>query len=377
MTKDVCTLLEELVAIASPSGDEGAATEYVASYLKQHGVAVELLGETVLARVRLGETSGDARGPRILLNSHLDTVPVGADWTRNPLGEWDGDTLYGRGSNDAKASAASMIWALVDLAQNASSVTARGEVWMALTACEETSNEGMQRVVEREGTFDAGITGEPTGLEVVRAQSGLAVLVANWGGRSCHAAHVSRVDHDNALTKAASELANVSPYVTLDEEHELLGKSTVVASVFNAGTRHNVVPDRAEAVFDARLAPPHNAEEVATLLRSKLPTATVTVRSGRLTPVEVPSDHPVVQSALRASGRAEAIGSATMSDMALLRGTPSVKCGPGQTVRSHTTDEFVLRSEVEEGARFYRAFAVECLEALVEEDVARSQEAGA
>jgi acetylornithine deacetylase len=358
--KSVITLLEELVAIASPSGDEGAAATYVVDHLRAHGVEAEHLGETVLARVTLG--SG---GPRVLLNSHLDTVPVGEGWTRKPLGEWDGDRLYGRGSNDAKASAASMTWAVCDLARSAADIKdVSGEVWLALTACEETSNAGMHAVVEREGSFDAAVTGEPTGLEVVRSQSGLAVLVARWTGRSCHAAHVARVDHDNALAKAAAELASVTPFVTLDGEHELLGPSTVVPSVFTSGARHNVVPDLAEVVFDARIAPPHTAQEVAELLSARMPQAEVRIRSDRLVPVEAAADHPVVQAALRSAGREEAIGSATMSDMALLSGTPSVKCGPGQTVRSHTTDEFVLRSEVEAGAAFYRKFATESLKAL-------------
>lgn len=359
---DVCTLLEELVAIASPSGDEGRVTDYVVERLARHGVDVERLGETVLARLPLGPGGGARGGPRLLLNSHLDTVPVGEGWTRAPLGEWDGDRLYGRGSNDAKASAAAMLWTVCDLAERREDVA--GEVWLALTECEETTNAGMQRVVEGEGTFDAAVTGEPTGLEVVRAQSGLAVLVVTWTGRSCHAAHVARVEHDNALTKAAAELVRVAPYVVLEGEHELLGASTVVPSVFTSGTRHNVVPDLAEVVFDARLAPPHTGVEVAELLRARLPSAEVRLRSDRLAPVEVPAEHPVVRAALAASGRAQAIGSATMSDMALLAGTPSVKCGPGQTVRSHTTDEFVLRGEVEDGARFYRRFAVECLRAL-------------
>jgi len=364
-TRSVITLLEELVAIASPSGDEGSAATYVADLLRENGVEVERLGETVLAKLVLGR-AGSGHGPRVLLNSHLDTVPVGEGWTRNPLGEWDGDRLYGRGSNDAKASVAAMTWAVCDLAHAAAGADAdvSGEVWLALTACEETSNAGMQQVVDREGAFDAAVTGEPTGLEVVRAQSGLAVLVASWTGRSCHAAHVARVEHDNALAKAAAELASVTPFLTLDGEHELLGVSTVVPSVFTSGTRHNVVPDLAEVVFDARIAPPHTAEEVATLLRAKLPQAEVRIRSERLVPVDAAADHPVVLAALRCAGRERAIGSSTMSDMALLKGTPSVKCGPGQTVRSHTTDEFVLRSEAEAGAAFYRKFATESLRAL-------------
>jgi acetylornithine deacetylase len=39
--------------------------------------------------------------------------------------------------------------------------------------------------------------------------------------------------------------------------------------------------------------------------------------------------------------------------MAFLNGTPAIKCGPGRSERSHTPDEYVLASEVLDGARFY------------------------
>ena len=57
--------------------------------------------------------------------------------------------------------------------------------------------------------------------------------------------------------------------------------------------------------------------------------------------------------ALKASGKPAAIGSRTMSDMALLAGVPAVKCGPGETVRSHTPNEWVTVEELEVACRFY------------------------
>jgi acetylornithine deacetylase len=44
-----------------------------------------------------------------------------------------------------------------------------------------------------------------------------------------------------------------------------------------------------------------------------------------------------------------------MSDLVWLEGVPAIKCGPGRSERSHTPDEFVLETEVREGAAFYRA----------------------
>ena len=46
------------------------------------------------------------RGRSVMLNGHIDVVPVGAErlWTRPPFEPWiDGDRLHGRGANDMKA----------------------------------------------------------------------------------------------------------------------------------------------------------------------------------------------------------------------------------------------------------------------------------
>jgi acetylornithine deacetylase len=360
---DPAALLCELVAFASPSGREGEIGAFAAERLARGGLDVERLGDTVVARLDLGP------GPRLLLNSHLDTVPVGEGWTHPPLGDgWKEGRLYGRGANDAKASVAAMMCAMLELARARSRASAaRGEILLALTACEETTNAGMEQALARIGRPDGAVTGEPTGLEVVRAQSGLAVLRAEWSGRSCHAAHVARAPHDSALLRAVAELGSVGPYQTLGEPHPLLGPSTVTPTVMRSGERHNVVPDRAEVLFDCRLAPPQGAREAQALLERKLTSARVEIRSARLSAVETSAEHPLVLAALAASGKAKAIGSSTMSDMALLAGTPAVKCGPGETVRSHTPDEFVLRSEVEAGLAFYLAFAPAALSALAAE----------
>ena len=351
-------LVLELVRIPSVSGDEAACATFARDWFAERAIDVELVGNSVLACVELG------RGPRVLLNSHLDTVPAGPSWTRDPYdARWQDGRLFGLGANDAKASAAGMMLALAALAERRD---AHGTAWVALCACEETTNAGMRDVLERIGRPDAGITGEPTGLEVVRAQSGLAVLVARWLGKSCHAAHVARVEHDNALLAAARDLAEFPAALILEGEHALLGPSTIAATVLHAGDRHNRVPDAAELLLDARLAPPHDARECVERLRAMLPHAELSVRSDRLKPVETAADHPLVRAALAAAGKEAPIGSSTMSDMALLAGIPAVKCGPGETARSHTPDEFVLRTEVDAGAAFYTRVLPAALAALTE-----------
>lgn len=353
---DPADFLLRLVATPSVSGEEGAAADLVVALASEHGLSCDRLGNTV--RVRIGASEG----PRLWLLSHLDTVPVGNGWTAPayPIA-WDGDRLVGRGSNDAKVCGVSMLGAAIALAQQ----ELPGRVEVILTAQEETTNAGMGDALEAFGSPDACVCGEPTSLEVVCAQGGLGVLKAEWRGVSCHAAHAATVKNENALLAASRDLARFPSALPVGSPHPLLGTTTVVATQLKSGERHNVVPDLAEAIFDARIAPGVTADDVRAAIAELLPHAAVTIRSKRLSAVETAPDHPVVRAALRAAGRAAPIASRTLSDMAFLPGIPAVKCGPGATARSHTPDEFVLREELLAGVEFYTKAAPAILAALL------------
>jgi len=346
-------LLAELVAIRSPSGEESEAATFCARWLGEAGLEVEVHERTVLARRRFGD------GPRLWLNTHIDTVPAGEGWEVEPWeAAWEADRLVGLGANDAKGCVAAMMFAAGCAATTPGLV---GELVLTLHQEEETNNAGMGLMLPLVGQVDFAVTGEPTGLEVVRAQAGLGVIVASWTGRSCHAAHVSRVDHENALLTAARELSSLPTPHVLEGEHPLLGPSVLTPTVMHSGERHNAVPDRAEVTFDARLAAPHDVDECLEILRHHLPSASLRVRSRRLKPVETEDEHPFVRSALAHAGKRSARGSNTLSDMALLPGVPAIKCGPGETVRSHTPNEYITRDELAAGAEFYSALTTELL----------------
>ena len=106
-------LLRELVAIPSVSGSEGAIAEFVEQTARKWGLDAER--DETSVRV---EVHGFAEGPTIALVSHLDTVPPGAGWTRDPFTPAvEAGRLYGRGSTDAKASVAAMLCAAHDVAE--------------------------------------------------------------------------------------------------------------------------------------------------------------------------------------------------------------------------------------------------------------------
>lgn len=356
-------LLRALVRTPSISGEEEAAGALVAEWLQDAGLSVRRVGVNVVAEVRGADAEDDA--PVLMLCSHLDTVPAGDGWMADPWDvEWRDGQLRGLGANDAKASVAAM--AAAGAAAAANPELLRGAVLrLAFVACEETDNSGAATVLAECGMPDAAVIGEPTGLQVVRSQAGLAVLTARWSGTGCHSAHAAAQGEDNALLKAAHELAALPHCLVREAGHPLLGPTTLTPAVLKAGDRHNRVPDRADAVFDVRLTPPHTAAELRDELAARLPQAEVAIRSERLQAKDTSAEHPFVRAAVEAAGVEAAVGSNTMSDMALLdAAVPAVKCGPGRTERSHTAGEYVTAEELAAGVAFYTALLPRAAAAL-------------
>ena len=83
--------------------------------------------------------------------------------------------------------------------------------------------------------------------------------------------------------------------------------------------------------------------------------AGIRVVSDRLRPYAIESTAPIVEAARKARPEAPLVGSRGVSDLVFFAaaGVPCIKVGPGRTERSHTANEFVLESEIVEGAAFY------------------------
>lgn len=335
-------LLSDLVKIASPSGEEAAVAAFLADWLRAHGLPAKLEGRNV--HFALGD------GPRtLLLCSHLDTVPIGDGWTKPPLDALrEGDKLWGRGSNDAKASVTAMAHALVGLEPPPGS-----RIVFAATCEEETGKPGgLPDLLPSLGKIDAAIVGEPTGLHPVIAQKGLLALEAVIAGKQAHAARPE--EGENAIERTAEAVLALRA-LRFERVHSVLGAPTAVPTVIKGGDRRNTIPARVELSIDVRTTPSYEPSELTEIVRRTLGQhATVTVRSERIRAVDTDPAHPIVQAAIEATDGARTRGSPTVSDWAFLRGTPAVKLGPGESKRSHTADEFVLESELERGVLVYR-----------------------
>jgi acetylornithine deacetylase len=193
--------------------------------------------------------------------------------------------------------------------------------------------------------------GEPTGLDLAVAQKGLMVLELRTKGEACHAAHAASLGAANAARRLARDLVALEA-VDFGDPHPHLGPITLEPTQVQAGTARNVVPAEATAILDVRTTPSLTKEEIVGRVRSTV-RGEIRVLSDRLLPKETPTDALLVEAARKARPEARLFGSPTLSDMVFLNGTPAVKCGPGRTERSHTPDEYVLESEILDGAQFY------------------------
>ena len=140
-----------------------------------------------------------------------------------------------------------------------------------------------------------------------------------------------------------------SELVTLRQAMDRLFDDTV----FRPLTAYSTQGDLARLPLDVRTTPAVAPVEVVRRIRGALTGSELEVRSDRFAPRET-APGPLLDAARAARPGARSYGSATLSDWALLpAGVPALKVGPGLSERSHTPDEFVLASEIVDGARFY------------------------
>lgn len=333
-------LLQALIATPSESRNEAQAAAVLRRFLDDCGLPWHAHGHNTWCL----DPQMDAARPTLLLNAHIDTVKPVAGWTRNPYAPTiEGDRLYGLGSNDCGAG----LVCLLQTYRRALVTPHRPYNLVYLASAEEevSGSGGIAAVLPLLPPIDVALVGEPTGLQPAIAERGLMVLDLISHGRSGHAARHEGV---NAIYEMLDDLQWIRSY-RFERVSPFLGPTTMSLTVIHAGTQHNVVPDRCEALIDVRVNELYTNEEVFALLRRHL-RSELRAHSLRLRSSHIDPSHPLVRRCV-ALGLTP-FGSPTLSDQALLR-CPSFKLGPGDSARSHTADEYVTLGEIRRALDLY------------------------
>lgn len=332
-------LLKQMISIPSLSREENAVADLLVEYLEKQDCFPFRKGNNVWVVSR----DFQPNQPTILLNSHIDTVKAVSGWNKNPFAaEVDGDFLYGLGSNDAGASVVSLMHAFLVLTRKPQPYN----LIFAASAEEEVSGKnGMESILPELPPIAFAVVGEPTNMHPAIAEKGLMVLDCIAHGKSGHAA---RNEGENAIYKALRDIEWFQTY-RFPKNSELLGDVKMSVTMIQAGTQHNVVPDRCSFVVDIRSNEQYSNQEIFNIVSSKTESE-VNARSFRLNSSSIDKEHPFVRRALW-MGKIP-YGSPTLSDQALMP-FPSVKIGPGESARSHTADEYIRQSEIREAIEIY------------------------
>ena len=343
---DSIALLSRMIATPSFSRSEDATAALIFDFLESYGAQPRRFCNNVYAL----SADFDKRRPTLMLNSHHDTVRPAASYTRNPFSPTIEDgRLYGLGSNDAGASAVS----LIDVFLNLRDKRLPFNLLLAITAEEEVGGENGMRAflphLKATGIdISCAIVGEPTGMQAAVAERGLVVLDCLTAGVTGHAARNEGV---NAIYRAMEDISALRTY-RFPKESRILGPVGINITQINAGWQHNAIPDECRWVVDIRTTDAYSNEETVALLRQAVHFSTLTPRSTRVRASVIDAGHALVRSAVRLG--CNTFVSPTTSDMSLMYDFPSLKIGPGDSSRSHSADEYVLLAEIDDAITRYR-----------------------
>ena len=376
--------LQKMISIPSVTGDEAAIQEFVAGYMKNIGLDVdmwetdweELKKHPGYRSVSRGYENrpnivaihkGTGGGRSLLLNGHTDVIPVGngEGWSDNPWSASIKDgKICGRGSADMKSGVASHILAVEYL--KAAGIKLKGDVLINVVIDEEVSGHGTLDTVIRGYKADAGISGETSDLAVQPACIGriwfeIAVQGKPAGIQKRYEG-ISAIDLGNKVVAAVKELED---HRVATVKHPLypnaLDSLPCIIGSFQAGNYPSAFPDTALLKGSIGTVPGEDHEGVKQSLVDKI--AEMAAQDPWMKdhpPVvrfvgydaeasEIPVEHPIVnlvsQVYTEVTGKQPVItgrqGAADTRFLNSYGNTPTVIFGPGSTAVMHSNDEYV------------------------------------
>jgi acetylornithine deacetylase/succinyl-diaminopimelate desuccinylase-like protein len=244
----------ELVQVESPTGDTAEVARLYAQRLEEAGMEVELLDERFPATpIVIGRVRGGEPGPTIVLNGHLDTVPIPHEPPRLA-----GDTIYGRGTADMKG-------ALACAAETARAVAGRsfpGELVVVAVGLHESPlgrGEDLTYLLGEYGfTADMGVVGELGASTLNVAHVGCATfeIAIRRGGDVTHELMTAAgTPNPNLVAAKVIEAIRARNEELAAVEHEWVGPESYFLGEVHGGDFYNRHPVECRLVGTRRWLP--------------------------------------------------------------------------------------------------------------------------
>ena len=357
------------VQIESLTGEETRIAQFVAEQMRgQQFDDVKIDGNGNV----IGSVYGSGTGPSVMVNGHIDHVPVGAMMTPFSgalvdAARWgeSGQAIFGRGSCDMKCNVIAAVHAVGALKR--AGLRPGGDVIVVADVEEETdSPKGVKSVIESGLRADFGISVESTRGQVYLGHRGKLEFKVRLIGRTSHASEPS--NGLNAIYLATAFIQRLQRYADGLAHDELLGPATVAITGMHSypdnGTA--VVPDLVEMRVDRRYVRGETPEiclsELQSILRS-----TYGDLEGTRWGMEATNHYPlmftpessaVAQAAIVAAADVDGARPSVSAWRFGVNGTfmneagiPTIGLGPGDEKWAHTPEEHIGTADLIEATR--------------------------
>ncbi|WP_311174086.1 M20 family metallopeptidase [Halobellus ordinarius] len=388
---DLIELTQDLIGFESqnPPGDTREIIEYIEQYATTLGLRSELVIEDE-AKPNLLITLPGKTETTLLYNGHVDTVPYEPDgWTHDPLGEREGDQIYGRGATDMKSAIAAMLHAVRAYVETG--VVPPVTLQLAVVSDEETAGDaGLRALLDQDRlTADACVIGETTceagSHSVTIADKGSIWLTLEATGKAAHGSRPPLGENAidrlfEAITELRERLRQVdfalddemipiveesvsfyTPRMDRETAWRLFTTPTVNVGTFEGGGTVNSVPEAATAELDIRLTAgvhtPSILDQIETLIQDHpaVEIADVSWSIGTYEPFESPlveatatlaesvANEPVLRRSATGGGDAKTLRNESVPTIEFAFGTDT----------AHAADEYITVQALQNNARVF------------------------
>ncbi|MGH8525159.1 MAG: M20/M25/M40 family metallo-hydrolase, partial [Gammaproteobacteria bacterium] len=313
------------IDIASPTGEESEVSGFLYSYLTSLNYRVEL---QEIADRRANVIATTTSPPRVVLSTHMDTVPPHIDSSE------DAEYVYGRGACDAKGIIAAQIIAAERLRAEGSN-----EVGLLFTVDEEAGSTGAAAANNHHlaASCEFLINGEPTDNKLAIGSKGSLRLQLKAEGRAAHSAYPEH--GESAISTLLDVLIDIRRCVWPSDQ--FFGETTCNIGTIQGGTRANVIPASAEANLQIRLAT--HSGPVKSMLEK--------IVGGRTEVKYLSTSEPMRM--LAADGFEQCVVRFTTDIPHLTKWGAPLLLGPGSILDAHTAHERVSKRELFAAVNLY------------------------
>ncbi len=179
--QQVLALEQAALRIPSSTFEEGALADYLANYMADAGLDVEMMEVThpskpgKRTRQPIGRLGGTGGGPSLLLNGHMDPGVEMSGWSVDPYGaKFEDGWVWGMGAHDDKGGVVVAVCAVEAIVK--AGVRPRGDVLVCPVVAHKLGGVGTRALLSKGVRADCAINMEHSALTIANVCVGIVMV---------------------------------------------------------------------------------------------------------------------------------------------------------------------------------------------------------